>query len=170
MVRVGAQALMKFWSGRLAIRPKCGLASINFAPVRTNSLKEFIGNYCKNYMIDWMYKKTNLADCDQGVGSFLNDGEIRTWKEIRYASLMLTPFKAADSSALIDNTSVLQPWSPTKNCSTFKSKNFYRYFAEHGSMIRDVVSWISDPDCFLFRIPDAGFKKPRIPDPYPQLC
>ncbi len=29
-------------------------------------------------------------------------------------------------------------------------------------MIRDIVSWISDPDFFLFRIPDAGLKKTRI--------
>ncbi len=26
-------------------------------------------------------KKMNLADCDRDVGSFLNDGEIRTWNK-----------------------------------------------------------------------------------------
>ncbi len=80
MVRVGAQALMKFWSGRLAIRPKCGLASINFAPVRYKIVKEIIVKIIWIWIIE-LKKKTNLADCDRDVGSFLTDGEIRTWKK-----------------------------------------------------------------------------------------
>jgi hypothetical protein len=40
-----------------------------------NSLKEIIVKIIR--LNDWI-KKTNLADCDRDVGSFLNDGGIRT--------------------------------------------------------------------------------------------
>ncbi len=72
-------------------------------------------------MIEWLnLKKTNLADCDRDVGSFLNDGEIRTWNKKKwYASLILTPFKAADNTALINNSSVLDPRKPKNNFKYF---------------------------------------------------
>jgi hypothetical protein len=76
-------------------------------------------------------------------------------RNIRYATLILTPFKAADNSALINNSSVLDPRSKTKYFSTFNSKNVY--YAENGNMY-DPGCFILDPEFFLSRIPDAGFK------------
>jgi hypothetical protein len=85
-------------------------------------------------------------------------------RKIRYASLMFTPFKAADNSSLINNSSVLDPRSTTKNFS----KNCY--YEENGNMIRDVFPGSRLQIFFYPGSRMQGSKKLRIPDPHPQYC
>jgi hypothetical protein len=105
-------------------------------------------------------KRTLLIVIRMLVVSWTMEEFVPEIRKIRYASLILTPFKAADNSALKNNSSVLDPRSTTKNLSTQKIVTMRKMEIWSGMFFLDPGSRF-----FLFWIPDAVLKKD--PDPGP---